>query len=108
MKTTRLRMNVSIAGTDERGRDFSAQPGDTIDVEAGLAKKWLRGGHGTEVPPGTPLTERDLSLADLSIEEALQRNCRWCNKRARCVLGNQPYCVAHFRSQMAADFGSEV
>ena len=105
MKTTRLRMNVSIAGTDERGRDFSAQPNDVVDVEAGLAKKWIRGGHGSEVPPGTPLTARDLNLRDLDMEEALTRNCRWCNGRATHVLGNFPYCRGHFAAQAAADFG---
>jgi hypothetical protein len=102
MKTTRVRMNVSIAGTDERGRDFSAQPGDIIDIEAGLAKKWIRGQHGTEVAPGTPLTSRDLSLADLSIEEALTRNCTHCQRRATTVFKNKPFCASHARAELEA------
>jgi hypothetical protein len=102
MKTTRVRMNVSIAGTDERGRDFSAQPGDVIDIEASLAKKWIRGNHGTEVPPGTPLTERDLNLLDLSIEEALQRRCTRCDRRAQTVFKNKPFCSRHARAEWEA------
>jgi hypothetical protein len=102
MKTTRIRMNVSIAGTDERGRDFSAQPGDVIDVETSLAKKWLRGNHGTEVPRGTQLTERDLNLADLDLEEALTRWCEHCppGKRAETVFRNKALCRRHARAEM--------
>ena len=91
-----------MAGSDSRGRDFSAQPGDIIDVEAGLAKKWIRGGHGTEVAPGTPLTERDLSLADLSIEEALQHRCMHCDRRAQTVFQNKPFCLRHARAEWEA------
>ena len=103
-KTLRLRMNVSIAGTDERGRDFSASPGDVIDIEASLAKKWIRGQHGTEVPPGTPLTERDLNLADLDLEEALTRWCEHCppGRRAETVFRGKPLCRQHARAEWEA------
>jgi hypothetical protein len=85
-------MQVSIAGTDSRGRDFSAQPGDIIDIEAGLAKTWIKVGHAAPVPDAE-LTSRDLNLRDLDAEEALTRPCFSCNEtRAQLVFQNQAYC----------------
>lgn len=103
MKTTRIRMAVSIAGT-VAGRDFSAQPGDVVDVEARQAAKWVAGGHAAAVPPSTPLTSRDLSLADLDAEELLHYRCAWCPdsraQRAEGVYKNLPLCREHFRAAM--------
>lgn len=93
MKTTRVRMNVSIAGTVE-GRDFSAQPDDIIDLPANVAKKWIAVRHASPVAPGTPLSERDTDLRDLSAEEALHYRCAACDeRRAETVIANKPYCL---------------
>ena len=98
VNTVRLRMNVSIAGTVE-GRDFSAQPNDVIDIPADLGKKWIRSGHGTPAPDAE-LTERDLNLRDLSMEEALTRACEHCDKRCEIVFRNRGFCNRHYLAEL--------
>lgn len=99
-KTTKVRMAVSIGGFDERGRIFSAQPGEVVAVSADLAKKWLRGGHATPVDQAAPVTPPD-GLADLSAAEALRHRCVNCDKRrAKFVFRNHPLCAACYRAQV--------
>ncbi len=97
--TTRIRMNVSIAGT-VAGRDFSAQPGDVCDVESRTAATWIKVGHASLAGPTTPLTARDLNLRDLDMEEGLTRSCEFCEQRSQIVFQNKPLCFQHFRGQV--------
>lgn len=93
----RIRMQVSIASST-----WSYQPGQVCDVPDKLARTWCKVGHAVEVPRGTPLTLRDLNLADLSAEEALARRCESCNeKRARFVFQNRGYCQQCYRAMLA-------
>jgi hypothetical protein len=100
----KCKMLVSIAS-----EDWSAQPGEVHMIDSVLAKKWIKGGVIAErAAPDAPLTSSNDLLRDLSLIEARNGPCRWCYRRGTHVLGNFPYCRAHFRSQYAADFGSEI
>ena len=103
----KLKMEVSIAGM-LNGKEFSAQPGQIIDVPTVTAKAWIRAGHGVSVPESTPVTDGSDPLRDLSIEEALQRHCVHCATRAAFVLRNQPLCARHFRSEMEGRDGNST
>jgi hypothetical protein len=99
MKTARIRMNVSLAGMVGH-RDFSAQPGDVVDVPADLAKKWVRS-NLAEPAPDAQLSDPDVRLADLTAEEALCRNCESCEqRRATTVLRNRAFCRACYRAHL--------
>lgn len=95
----KLKMEVSIAGT-LNGKEFSAQPGEIVDVPTVTAKAWIHARHATPVAANTPITTADDPLRDLSIEEALHRHCAHCAARASFVLRSQPLCRRHFRSKL--------
>jgi hypothetical protein len=89
-------MNVSIAGKLPGGADFDAQPGQVVDVEKRLAKKWVEVGHATRVSESTPLTAPG---SDLSAEEALRRRCCCCDeRRGQLVFDNEAYCERCYRA----------
>lgn len=95
-KTRKVRMNVSIAS-----ETWAFQPGMIAEVDAGLARQWLRSGLASSVDKNTPVSSPDL-LADLSAEEALQRICESCNqRRAHFVFQNVPYCERCYRAMLA-------
>jgi hypothetical protein len=95
-KTRKVKMQVSIAGAT-----FAYQPGQVVNIDSDLAEKWIRGGHAVPAGKNEPLSSPDL-LADLTAEEALRRTCTHCERRARFVLRNKPYCQQHFRSELEA------
>jgi hypothetical protein len=89
-------MNVSIASAD-----FSFQPGEVIDLPDAQARTWIGSGHATQVNGKTPLTNRnDISVRDLDMQEALTHGCVHCGRRAARVLGNKPYCLAHYKAEL--------
>ena len=97
-KLSKVRMNISIAS-----EAWSYQPGQVIEIDADLAKKWVRGGHATPVNGDTPLTRFDTldGLADLSAAEALRHRCSSCDvRRARFVLRNKPFCPQCYRAEL--------
>jgi len=95
MKTTRVRMKVSIAAPT-----FSYQPNEVADVEEKLARQWIAVGHAERVSPQTPLSLRDFDYRDLDAEEALRWPCTHCQRRSARVLRGKPYCLAHFRAEL--------
>ena len=94
----RVRMLVSIASAK-----FSYQPNEIVDLEdSPQTRAWVEHGHAEKVSSKTPLSNRDIELADLTADQALHHRCTHCDRRAAYVFGNKPYCPAHYRAEMGS------
>lgn len=97
---TKIEIRVSIAGTVDGDPNWSAQPGDIVEIDSATATKWVASKLAVRAAKDAPLTSQNNLLLDLTAEECLRRNCTHCQRRAKFVLRNKPYCPGHFRAEL--------